>query len=114
MLRGLCRYGDAVVSHAVAYRILQKLLVRVYGHLQRMPHQFFAEQRTGYLATLAVSDVEAIEVFIAHAIAQAAQALLVPAAMIAVLLSIYPWLALVTLMPLPLVAWITSPSVRAS
>jgi ATP-binding cassette subfamily B protein/subfamily B ATP-binding cassette protein MsbA len=106
LLRGLCRYGDALVSHVVAYRILDELLVRVYAHLQRMPHCFFADQRTGALATRAVSDVEAIEVFIAHAIGQAVQAVLVPGAMIAVLLLINPWLALLTLLPLPLVAWL--------
>lgn len=105
VLRGLCRYLDALVSHVVAYRILDELMVRVYAHLQRMPHRFFAHQRTGYLATRAVADVEAIEVFIAHAIAQAVQALLVPAAMIAVLFLIDPWLAFLTLVPMPLVAW---------
>jgi ATP-binding cassette subfamily B protein/subfamily B ATP-binding cassette protein MsbA len=71
-----------------------------------MPHRFFSDQRTGYLATRAVADVEAIEVFIAHAIGQAVQAVLVPAAMIAVLIWIDPWLAFLTLIPLPLVAWI--------
>jgi ATP-binding cassette subfamily B protein/subfamily B ATP-binding cassette protein MsbA len=106
LLRGLFRYADAIISHVVAYRILDQLLLRVYGHLQRMPHRFFADQRTGALATRSVGDVEAIEVFIAHAIGQAVQALLVPLAMIVVLFLIDPWLALLTVVPLPLVAWI--------
>jgi ATP-binding cassette subfamily B protein len=106
ILRGLTRYADAIVSHIVAYTILDRLLVRVYAHVQRLPHRFFADQRTGALATRAVSDVEAIEVFIAHAIAQAVQALLVPTAMLVVLFTINPGLALLTLLPLPLVVWI--------
>ncbi len=106
ILRGLARYADAIVSHIVAYTILDRLLVRVYAHVQRLPHRFFADQRTGALATRAVADVEAIEVFIAHAIAQSVQALLVPAAMLAVLFTINPGLALLTLLPLPLVVWI--------
>lgn len=107
ILRGLLRYGDAILSHVVAYRILDQLLRRVYAHVQRLPHRYFADQRIGALATRAVADVEAIEVFIAHAIAQAVQALLVPAAMVAVLFAINPRLALITLLPLPLVVWVS-------
>ncbi|HEX5416959.1 MAG TPA: ABC transporter transmembrane domain-containing protein, partial [Chloroflexota bacterium] len=103
-LRGACRYGDAIISHIVAYRILDELLVRVYAHLQRLPHRFFVGQQTGELAARAVGDVEAIEVFIAHAIAQAVQALLIPLAMVLVLFTINPRLALLTLAPLPVAA----------
>jgi len=107
LLRGGCRYGDAIISHIVAYRILDELLVRVYAHLQRLPHRFFVGQQTGELAARAVGDVEAIEVFIAHAIAQAVQALLIPFAMVLVLLTINPRLALLTVLPLPLAAAIS-------
>lgn len=106
VLRGICRYADAIISHVVAYRILHRLLVRVYTHLQRLPHRFYAGERTGALATRAVADVEAIEVFLAHAIAQAVQAFLIPLAMVAVLFAINARLAVFTLVPLPLVAWI--------
>jgi ATP-binding cassette subfamily B protein/subfamily B ATP-binding cassette protein MsbA len=104
IFRGICRYGDAIVSHIVAYKVLDRLLVRVYQHLQRLPHRFFVDQRTGALATRAVADVEAIEVFFAHAIAQAVQALLIPLAMVAVLFVLNPRIALLTVAPLPFVA----------
>ena len=105
--RGLFRYGDAILSHIVAYRILDRLLVRVYAHLQRLPHRYFVGQKTGALATRAVSDVEAIEVFFAHAIAQAVQALLIPLATLAVLFAINPRLAVLTVAPLPIVIGIS-------
>jgi ATP-binding cassette subfamily B protein/subfamily B ATP-binding cassette protein MsbA len=101
ILRGLARYGDAIISHIVAYRILDGLLKRVYAHLVALPHRFFADARSGELASRAVADVEAVEVFIAHAIAQAVQALLIPLAMLLVLLAINPRLALLTVAPLP-------------
>jgi ATP-binding cassette subfamily B protein len=107
LLRGACRYADAIVSHVVAYNILDQLLLRVYAHLQRLPHRYFVDQRTGALASRAVSDVEAVEVFLAHAIAQAVQAFLIPIAMIAVLATLNPPLALVTVAPLPIVAAIS-------
>jgi ATP-binding cassette subfamily B protein/subfamily B ATP-binding cassette protein MsbA len=108
VLRGICRYGDAIMSHIVAYNILDSLLVRVYAHIQRLPHRFFVDRRTGELATRAVADVEAVEVFIAHAIAQAVQAALIPVAMIAVLFTINPHLALITLIPLPIAAGLSA------
>ena len=101
--RGILRYSDAIISHIVAYRILDRLLMRVYAHLQTLPHHFFVNQRTGALATRAVADVEAIEVFIAHAIGQSVQAFLVPMAMVAVLFAINPQLTLLAIAPLPLV-----------
>ena len=104
--RGFLRYSDAIISHIVAYKILHRLLMQVYAHLQSLPHRFFADQRTGALATRAVSDVEAIEVFIAHAIGQAVQAVLVPLAMLAVLFTINPSLTLLAIIPLPLVVGI--------
>src|SRR5579859_1888730 len=105
--RGLFRYGDAILSHIVAYRVLDRLLVLFYAHLQRLPHRFFVGQQTGALATRAVSDVEAIEVFFAHAVAQAVRAVLIPLATLAVLFTINPRLAILTVAPLPLVVGIS-------
>ncbi len=104
--RGILRYADALMSHIVAYRILDRLLVLVYTHLQSLPHRFFVHQRTGALASRAVADVEAIEFFIAHAIGQAVQAFLVPIAMLAVLFTINPQLTILAMLPLPVVVGI--------
>jgi ATP-binding cassette subfamily B protein/subfamily B ATP-binding cassette protein MsbA len=107
LLRGAARYTEALTSHVVAYRVLHDLSVAVYAHLQRLGHRFFADRRSGELATRVVVDAAEIEAFIAHAITQATQALLVPLAMIAVLLYLNWQLALIALAPLPLAAWLS-------
>ena len=106
VLRGLTRYGEAIISHVVAYRMLHELMVKVYAHLQGLPQKFFTDRRSGELASRAVTDSTAIESFVAHALGQATQAVLVPLAMIAVLLYLNWQLALLTLLPLPIAAWL--------
>ncbi len=101
ILRGLSHYAEAVISHVVAYRILHRLLLRVYDHVQYLPHRFFADRSSGALVSRMSSDVEEIEYFIAHGIGQVIQAVLIPLAMIAVLFVLNWQLALFTLAPLP-------------
>ena len=101
-VRGLTRYGYGRFSHIAAYQVLHRLMVRTYRHIQRLPHRFFANERTGNLIARSVNDVEAVEDFIAHGIPETVLALVIPTAMIAVLFTIDADLALITLLPIPL------------
>jgi len=47
LCRGACRYGYGRFSHAASFDVLHSLTVRVYTHLQSLPHSFFHNQRTG-------------------------------------------------------------------
>ncbi|TAK24120.1 MAG: ABC transporter ATP-binding protein [Chloroflexota bacterium] len=107
LLRGLTRYGETFTSHVVAYRVLNDLIERVFAHVQRLPQRFFADRRSAEIATRAVVDATEIEVFIAHAVTQATQAMLVPTAMIAILVALNWQLALVALAPLPIAVWLS-------
>ena len=61
--RGLFRYGYGRFSHEVSFDVLHSLMVRVYTHLQSLPHSFFHTQRTGGLIARSINDIEAIEDF---------------------------------------------------
>ena len=106
LIRGLTRYGYGRYSHVAAYEVMHDLMVRVYRHVQRLPHRFFHQQRTGQLISRSINDVEAVEDFIAHGIPETLLAMVIPAAMMAVLFSIDVGLALITLLPIPLVAYL--------
>ena len=106
LLRGLTRYGYGRFSHVASYQVMHDLMVRVYRHIQRLPHRFFHQQRTGQLISRSINDVEAVEDFIAHGIPETLLALVIPTAMMAVLFSIDVQLALITLLPIPLVAYL--------
>ena len=104
LLRGAARYLYGLTSHHAAYALLADLLQRVYRHLQQLSHRFFAGNRTGTLIARSVSDVEALEDFVAHGVPELVQAVAIPLAMIVVLASIDPSLTLVVLSPLPVAA----------
>lgn len=106
LLRGAARYGYGRFSHVVAYQVLHDLMTRVYRHLQRLPHRFFNDQRTGALVSRAINDVEAVEDFVAHGIPETILALILPASMAVVLFLINPKLALITLLPIPPTAYL--------
>ncbi|MEM7029800.1 MAG: ABC transporter ATP-binding protein [Chloroflexota bacterium] len=105
-IRGICRYGYGRFSHVVAYRVMDELMVKVYRHLQTLSHRFYNKQRTGDLIARSINDIEAIEDFVAHGIPETVLALIVPLTMVIVLCTINAQLALIVILPLPLVSFL--------
>ena len=104
--RGITRYGYGRFSHVAAYEVMHDLMGRVYRHIQRLPHRFFNRECTGNLISRSVNDVEAVEDFIAHGIPETVLAFIIPAAMMVVLFAVNSKLALITLLPIPLTAYL--------
>jgi ATP-binding cassette subfamily B protein len=106
LLRGGARYGYGLFSHLSAYRVMHSLMVRVYIHLQNLPHRFFNRQRTGDLIGRSINDIEAVEDFIAHGIPETVLAAIIPVSMAVVLYSINPELTIITLLPIPIMTFL--------
>ena len=106
LLRGVTRYGYGRFSHQAAYGTLHELMVRVYRHVQSLPHRFFSGERTGNLIARSINDIEAVEDFIAHGVPETILAFVIPTAMMAVLFSLDAELALITLTPIPLAGFL--------
>ncbi len=104
LLRGVARYLYGLMSHIAAYRTLHRLMNAVYRHLQRQPPSFLSRRHSGNLVARTVGDVEAIEDFIAHGIPETLLAIAIPITMSVVLFVLNWKLALVALIPLPIVA----------
>ena len=102
LIRGFSRYSYGRYSHVAAYTVLHLLMVRTYRHIQRLPHRFFAEERTGNLISRSVNDVEAIEDFVAHGIPETILSFVIPTMMMVVLFLLDTRLALITLLPIPI------------
>ncbi len=112
LMRGITRYGYGRFSHAAAYKVMDDLMVRVYRHVQSLPHRFFAKERTGSLISRSVNDIEAVEDFIAHGVPETILAFVIPTAMIGVLFSIDAQLTLITLAPIPIAGFLVFRFVR--
>ncbi len=89
----------------VSERIGADLRTTAYEHLLRLSLEYFGGKRTGDLMTRIGSETDRICVFLSLHLLDFATDVLMIAMTAAILISINPWLALVTLLPLPFIAW---------
>ncbi len=89
----------------VSERIGADLRTTTYEHLLRLSLEYFGGKRTGDLMARIGSETDRINVFISLHLLDFATDVLMIVLTAAILFSINPWLALVTLLPLPFIAW---------
>ena len=97
----LADFGDLFVRHALGERFVYELRVRIYAHLQRLTLSFFERTSTGELMSRVTNDVNALEHFVTHGVALTGVDFLRLAGAITVLMVLDLKLALVVLIPLP-------------
>ncbi|WP_030584808.1 ABC transporter ATP-binding protein [Streptomyces anulatus] len=105
LLRALATWREMDLSHDLAYRVLAELRVRVFDGLARSAPARIAGRRSGDLAATALGDVEALEFFYAHAIAQLLASGVVFAVSATVLAALGPWLLLAVVPAALLLIW---------
>ena len=90
----------------VSERICADLRTSTYAHLQSLSLEYFGGKRTGDLIARIGSETDRISVFLSLHLLDFATDVLVIGMTTAILVSINPWLALVTLLPLPVIFWL--------
>ena len=96
-LSGVLHWLESWIAHDMAFRLLSEMRIDVFRKLDALAPAYLVRRRTGDLMALATHDVELIEYFFAHTVAPAFVAILVPAVVMVVLVSVSPWLALALL-----------------
>jgi ATP-binding cassette subfamily B protein len=89
----------------VSERIGADLRTSTYEHLMRLSLEYFGGRRTGDLMARIGSETDRICVFLSLHLLDFATDVLMITMTAAILFSINPWLAIVTLLPLPFIAW---------
>ncbi len=89
----------------VSERIGADLRTTTYEHLLRLSLEYFGGKRTGDLIARIGSETDRICVFLSLHLLDFATDVLMIGMTAVILFSINPWLALVTLLPLPFIAW---------
>ncbi|MEU3602384.1 ABC transporter ATP-binding protein [Streptomyces sp. NPDC006798] len=69
-VRAVVTWWEMDLSHDLAYRVLAELRIRVFDGLARSAPARVEGRESGDLASAALADVEALEFFYAHAVAQ--------------------------------------------
>ncbi|MCH8223366.1 MAG: ABC transporter ATP-binding protein [Chloroflexi bacterium] len=94
---------ESWVSHDMAFRLLSRMRVDLFRKLDLLAPGYLQRRRTGDLVALATQDVETIEYFFAHTVANSFVAIAVPAAVLTTLL-VFGWQLALVLLPFLVVA----------
>jgi ATP-binding cassette, subfamily B, bacterial len=90
----------------VSERIGADLRTATYEHLLKLSHAYFGGKRTGDLMARIGSETDRLNVFLSLHLLDFATDVLMIGMTVIILVSINPLLALVTLAPLPIIAWL--------
>jgi ATP-binding cassette subfamily B protein len=98
-------WAKTYILALVSERIGADLRTTTYDHLLRMSLEYFGGKRTGDLMSRIGSESDRICVFLSLHLLDFASDILMLIMTAVILISINPWLALVTLVPLPFIVW---------
>jgi ATP-binding cassette subfamily B protein len=90
----------------VSERMGRDLRTQTYDHLLGLSLEYFGGKRTGDLMARIGSETDRINIFLSLDLLNFATDVLMIIMTSVILLSINPWLALVTLIPLPIIGWL--------
>ncbi len=96
---GICSFCSSALAHRSAYDIIYELRIKLMGKLGRIHSGYFTGTTQGAIKKTVSDDVEQIEVFLAHHIADIAAAVAAPVFTFLYLFLMDWRLALVTLLP---------------
>jgi ATP-binding cassette subfamily B protein len=105
LLAWVLGWAKTYILALASERIGADLRTITYEHLLALSLEYFGGKRTGDLMTRVGSETDRICVFLSLHLLDFATDVLMIAMTAIILVSINPWLALVTLLPLPIIAW---------
>jgi ATP-binding cassette, subfamily B, bacterial len=106
VLAWLFSWGRTYVVQWVGQRVAADIRTSTYSHLQRLSLEFFGGKRTGDLIARLSSDTDKICNFVSMQLLEFTTDIFMIVMTSAILISIHPRLALVTLVPFPIIAWL--------
>lgn len=104
LFRILLRFLSSYYSHVAGWKYIRDIRVDVYNHLQSLSPSYYSDKQTGQLMSRVISDTNAFEALIAHAVPDTITNILTFVGVTVILFSVNPQLALLTCIPLPFVA----------
>ena len=103
VLRAFMQFVRSYAAHVAGWHVVADVRNEVDRHLQRLSLRFYADKQTGQLMSRTVNDSELLEQLVAHAIPDLLVNLFTFAGVTAVLVSMSWQLALLAMLPIPLV-----------
>ncbi len=114
LVRAVCRGISLGVAHVAAWRFVAELTLKVYDKMEQLSMRYYQNKQTGELMSRLVNDTRQFELLIAHSIPDLVSNLLVVLGVCIMMFTINAELALITLIPVPVVilaGWLYSKKV---
>ena len=115
LLQWLTQFLRTFASHKAAWSFVHDLRLKLYDHLQHLSMRFFHDKQTGQLMSRIINDTDKMEVFIAHASADALAGVIMFLGVMIMLFRMNVILAAVSVAVIPLVGvgvWVYAVKVR--
>lgn len=104
VMRGLFQFMTSYTAHWVAWRLVERLRVRIYDHIQRLSLRYYQDKQTGQLMSRIINDTQLLEPLLAHGVPDVTVNFLLLIGIAVILFNINPLLAAYTLIPMPFIA----------
>ncbi|HSJ57446.1 MAG TPA: ABC transporter ATP-binding protein [Anaerolineae bacterium] len=101
--RGFLSFLRSYMAHVAGWSVVADVRADTYRHLQRLSLRFYEDRQTGQLMSRVVNDSELLEQLIAHAVPDVIVNVLMLVGVSAVLFSMSWELALLSMIPVPLI-----------
>lgn len=101
--RALLQFLRSYMAHVAGWGVVADARKMIYEHLQKLSLRFYADKQTGQLMSRVVNDSDKFELLIAHAIPDIIVNILTLIGVTAVLMAINWKLALLSMVPIPLI-----------
>ncbi len=114
LIRAVCKGIQLGVAHVGAWRFVAELTLKMYDKLETLSMRYYQNKQTGELMSRLVNDTRQFELLLAHSIPDLISNLLVVIGVCIMLFTINVKLALITMIPVPiviLVGWLYSKKV---
>src|SRR5438105_3323807 len=111
VLKNVLAYSAALASVAIQENVVRDLRVRLFGHLQTLPLDFFQRTRGGQLLSRVINDTDAVKTVVTAALASLVQNVSLIVVYVAILVALSWQLTLVALVCAPLLVLIVRPMV---
>jgi ATP-binding cassette subfamily B protein len=103
LVRSAMQFVRSYMAHVAGWHVVADVRAEVYEHLQRLSLRFYEDKQTGQLMSRTINDSDLIEQLIAHAIPDVLVNVLMLVGVSAVLISMSWQLALLSMIPIPLI-----------
>lgn len=107
VVRAFLRFISSYMSHTAGWGVVADARQDVYEHLQKLSLRFYEDQQTGQLMSRMVNDTDKFENLISHAVPDILVNVLTLVGVSAMMFAMNWRLALITLIPIPLVVLAT-------